>query len=169
VYCAAANVAVTVVFCTRLNTQLVLVLPAQAPPDQLVNVAPVFGTAVSVIPVPATNVVPVGDCVMVPGPTTLVEIVYAGPNCAVVVTFDEILNEHTGFVLPLQGPRYQLPNALPALGTAVKVIGVFGANDVPAGDCVIVPSPLPLVFVERVYWFGLVNVAVIVVFVVRSA
>jgi hypothetical protein len=71
---APANVAVTEVFAEMLNMHvvLVLVLPAHAPPDQLVNVAPVFGTAVSVIAVPDANEVPAGDCVIVPGPVAIV-------------------------------------------------------------------------------------------------
>jgi len=56
------NVAVTDVFAEILNVHVVLVLPLHAPPDQLVNVAPVFGTAVKLIAVPDANEVPVGDC-----------------------------------------------------------------------------------------------------------
>jgi hypothetical protein len=58
---ALANVAVTDVFAEMLNVHVALVLPPHAPPDQLVNVAPVFGTAVKVIAVPDANEVPVGD------------------------------------------------------------------------------------------------------------
>jgi hypothetical protein len=65
-----ANVAVTAVFVLILNVHVVL--PAHAPPDQLVNVAPALGTAVKVIVVPDTNEVPVGDCVTVPGPLAIV-------------------------------------------------------------------------------------------------
>jgi hypothetical protein len=39
------NAAVTDVFAEMLNAHAVLVLPLHAPPDQLVNVAPVLGTA----------------------------------------------------------------------------------------------------------------------------
>jgi hypothetical protein len=69
---APANVAVTEVFAEMLKVHVALVLPAHAPPFQLVNVAPVFGTAVKVIAVPEANEVPLGDCVIVPGPLTAV-------------------------------------------------------------------------------------------------
>jgi hypothetical protein len=69
---APANVAVTEVFAEMLNVHVVLVLPAHAPPLQLVNVAPALGTAVNVIAVPDANEVPVGDCVTVPGPVAVV-------------------------------------------------------------------------------------------------
>ena len=68
---AAANVAVAVVFALIANVHTAFVLPAQAP-AQFTNVAPEFGTAVSVIEVPLANEVPVGDCVIVPGPLTFV-------------------------------------------------------------------------------------------------
>lgn len=67
-----ANVAVTVVFAEIANMHTALVLPAHAPPDHDVKVAPLVGTAVSVIEVPLVNEVPVGDCVIVPGPLTFV-------------------------------------------------------------------------------------------------
>jgi hypothetical protein len=57
----AANVAVAVVFAVMVKAQAALVLPAHAP-AQLVNVAPVLGTAVKVIDVPEAKLVPVGDC-----------------------------------------------------------------------------------------------------------
>ena len=50
----AVNVAVTLVFAVSENEHTGFVLPTQAP-DQFVNVAPVFGTAVSVIEVPEVN------------------------------------------------------------------------------------------------------------------
>ena len=69
---AAANVAVTEVFAEGIwKLHVVAVIPAHAPP-QLVNVAPVFGTAVNVIAVPAEKEEPVGDCVIVPGPLAVV-------------------------------------------------------------------------------------------------
>jgi hypothetical protein len=68
---AAANVAVAVVFALIANVHTAFVLPAQAP-AQFTNVAPEFGTAVIVIEVPEANEVPLGDCVIVPGPLTLV-------------------------------------------------------------------------------------------------
>jgi len=55
-----------------LKAHVVFVLPTHSPPDQPVNVAPVFGTAVNVIAVPGANEVPVGDCVIVPGPVAVV-------------------------------------------------------------------------------------------------
>jgi hypothetical protein len=68
---AVANVAVAVVFALIENVHTAFVLPAQAP-AQFTNVAPLDGTAVSVIEVPEANDVPLGDCVIVPGPLTLV-------------------------------------------------------------------------------------------------
>jgi hypothetical protein len=68
---AAANVAVTVVFALIANVHVAFVLPAQAP-AQLTNVAPLDGTAVNVIEVPLVNDVPLGVCVIVPGPIALV-------------------------------------------------------------------------------------------------
>jgi len=56
-----------------------------------VNVAPVFGTAVNVIAVPDANEVPVGDCVTVPGPLTVVVSVY----CGAVKVADTVLFEVT--------------------------------------------------------------------------
>jgi hypothetical protein len=52
---------VTAVLALRMKVQTGLVLPLHTPPDQLVNVAPVMGTAVNVIAVPDANEVPVGD------------------------------------------------------------------------------------------------------------
>jgi hypothetical protein len=86
------KVAVTDVLAEILKVQVVL-LPLHAPPDQLVNVAPVFGTAVSMIEVPDANEVPVGDCVMVPGPLTVVVSVYcASANLAVIDVFVRMVN-----------------------------------------------------------------------------
>jgi hypothetical protein len=69
---AAANVAVTVVFAVIVNVHFAAVLPLHAPPDHAVNVAPALGTAVNVIDVPLENEVPVGVCMIVPGPTAAV-------------------------------------------------------------------------------------------------
>jgi hypothetical protein len=148
VYCAAANVAVTDVFAEMLKAQIVLVLPLQAPPDQLVNVAPLFGTAVSVIAVPDANEVPVGDCVIVPGPTTFVANENWPPeNVAVTVVFALSVTIHTvGTVLGTQAlDDVQLTNVAPALAKAVRTTSEPGANEVPVGDCVIVPGPTTLV------------------------
>ena len=99
------------------------------------NVAPVFGTAVSVIEVPDVNEVPVGDCVMVPGPLTVVVSVYcARANVAVTVVFAEMLKVHVALVLPLHAPPDQLVNMAPEFGTAVNVIAVPDAKEVPVGD-----------------------------------
>jgi hypothetical protein len=169
-YCAAAaNVAVTAVFSERVNAHVVLVPPSHTPPCQFVNVAPAFGTAVNVICVPKARGAPVGDCVTVPGPTMVIDTVAACSNCAIVAVFAEILNLHTGFVLRLHGPFAQLKNTLLAVGTAVRVIAVFGAGNVLGGVCVIDPRLLLLTLVESVYCHVLVNVAVTVVFALRVA
>jgi hypothetical protein len=129
------NVAVTLVFAPIANVHTGLLLVAHAP-AQLVNVAFVFGTAVSVMDVPDANEVPVGDCVIVPGPLTVVVSVYcAAANVAVTDVFAEMLNAHVAFVLPAHAPPLQLVNVAPVLGTAVSVIGVPDANDVPVGAC----------------------------------
>jgi len=158
------NVAVTEVFPEMLNAHIVLVLPLHAPPDQLVNVAPVPGTAVSVIGVPDANEVPVGDCVIVPGPLTVVVSVYcAAAIVAVSDVFAEILNAHVVLVPPLHAPPDQLVNVAPVFGTAVNVIAVPDANEVPVGDWVIVPGPFTLVVSE---YCGAVKVADTVSFAV---
>ena len=69
---APANVAVALVFALIANVHTGFVLELAHTPDQLVNVSPVEGTAVSVIDVPDANEVPVGDCVIVLGPLTVV-------------------------------------------------------------------------------------------------
>jgi hypothetical protein len=69
---ALLNVAVAVVFALIANVQTGFVLVLAHTPDQLVKVSPEVGTAVSVIEVPDANEVPVGDCVIVPGPLTVV-------------------------------------------------------------------------------------------------
>jgi len=131
-----ANVAVSDVFAEMIKAHAAFVLPAHAPPLQFVNVAPVFGTAVKVIDVPDANEVPVGDCVIVPGPLTAVVSVYcAAANVAVTDVLAEMLNAHVVLVLPLQAPPDQLVNVAPVFGTAVSVIGVPDANEVPVGAC----------------------------------
>lgn len=57
----AVNVADAIVFELMVKVQTGLVLPAHGP-VQLVNDAPVFGTAVNVIEVPEVKLEPVGDC-----------------------------------------------------------------------------------------------------------
>jgi hypothetical protein len=58
----AAKVAVTLVFATMLKVHTAFVLPEHAPPDQLMNVAFEFGTAVRVRDVFAPNDAPDGAC-----------------------------------------------------------------------------------------------------------
>lgn len=66
------QVAVFRELCQVCETLVVEFVAAQAPP-QLENVAPGFRTAVRFTVVLFANDVPVGDCVFVPGPATLVE------------------------------------------------------------------------------------------------
>jgi hypothetical protein len=131
------KVAVAVVFALIANVQTGFVLPAHAP-DHPVNAAPALGTAVSVIEVPPLNEVPVGDWVIVPGPTTFVpnENWLAPENVAVIVRFVVGLAKHSvgvfrGMLHALAGD--QLTNCAPGLGEAIRVIGDPGANDVPCG------------------------------------
>ena len=58
--------------CHVRGTRVVEFVAARAPP-QFENVAPGFGTPVRFTVVLFPNDVPVGDCVIVPGPATLVE------------------------------------------------------------------------------------------------
>jgi hypothetical protein len=140
------NVAVTVVFAVIVNVHCGEGLLLHAPPDHDVNVALLFGTAVSVIDVPLANEVPVGVCVIVPGPTTVVASVkfVLAANVAVAVVFAFTANVHTGFVLPTQTPAHEVNDA-PVFGTAVNVTEVPGANEEPAGTCMIVPGPIAVV------------------------
>lgn len=139
------NVAVTDVFAEMLNAHIVLVPPLHAPPDQLVNVSPLFGTAVNVIIVPDANEVPVGDCVIVPGPLTFVVSVYCGAvNVADTAVFAVAITMHAIEPVFVHAPP-QLENVAPVFGTAVKFTVVLFAKDVPVGDCVIVPGPVTLV------------------------
>jgi hypothetical protein len=149
---APANVAVTEVFAEMLNVHVVLVLPAHAPPLQLVNVAPALGTAVNVIAVPDANEVPVGDCVTVPGPfTAVVSVNCGGPaNVAVTVVFSEILNVHAMLVTPAHAPPDQPVNVAPEFGMAIRLIAVPHANEFPVGVCETVPGPL--IIVVNVYF-----------------
>ena len=128
------------------------------------HIVPV-GTAVNVIEVPLANEVPVGVCVIVPGPTTVVVSVrlVLAANVAVAVVFAFTANVHTGFVLPAQTPLHDV-NVAPVFGTAVSVTEVPGANDEPAGDCMIVPGPIAVV--ESVNWP--LNVAAALIFAVPT-
>jgi hypothetical protein len=140
----AVKVAMTLVFALSAKVQTGLVLAAQAP-DQLVNVAPLFGTAVNVIAVPDANDVPVGDWVIVPGPFTLVASVYCGAvKVADTVSFAVTITLHVVEFVVAQAPP-QFEKVAPGFETAVRFTVVLFANDVPAGDCVIVPGPTTLV------------------------
>ena len=86
------------------------------------------------------TVLPAGAGVGGVGTTT----VGALPNVAVAVVFAFTANVHTGFVLPAQTPDHAV-NVAPVFGTAVNVTEVPGANDEPAGDCMIVPGPIAVV------------------------
>ena len=131
-------------FATIANVHVAFVLPLHAPPDHAVNVSPLVGTAINVIEVPLANELPVGVCVIVPGPTAAVVSVNFGAaaNVAVTVVFAAgIANVHVVEALPLHAPPDHAVNVAPALGTAVSVIDVPLVNDVPLGVCAIVPGP----------------------------
>lgn len=67
------KVAVIVVLAFSVATQVNAPVDTQAPAGvQLTKLAPELGTAVSTTLEPGANEVPVGDCVIVPAPTTLV-------------------------------------------------------------------------------------------------
>lgn len=53
-------------------------------------------------------------------------------NVAVTVVFAVIENAQVVLVLPLQAPDHDVNDEF-AFGTAVKVMDVFGAKDVPVG------------------------------------
>src|ERR1700761_5721317 len=117
-------------------------MPAHAEPLQPVNVAPEFGTAVSVIPVPAENELPVGDCVTVPGPFAVTEKLYSGSvKFAVTVVSAVSTKLHVVAVLPAHWVPVQFVNCALAAGEAARVTVVLFGNDVPEGDWVMVPSP----------------------------
>ena len=122
-----------------LNAHVVLVLPTHPPPDQPVNVASEFGTAVSVIIVPGANEVPVGDCVIDPGPIAVVASIqlFCGVKFAVTVVAVFRSNTHTFDAVPAAHTPVgdQFWKLAPEFGTAVKVIEVPTGNEVPAGDC----------------------------------
>jgi hypothetical protein len=114
---AAAKVAVTEVLAAGIwKLHVVDVIPAQAPP-QLVKVAPVFGTALKVRLVPAGKDVPVGDCVMVPGPLgVVVREKTGGVNVAVIEALAVRMKEHVEPVLAAHSEPDQLTNFVPATG-----------------------------------------------------
>ena len=142
-----ANVAVTLVFALIANVQTGLALPEHAP-DQPVNCALAFGTAVSAMDVPEAKLAPGGVCCMVPGPTTFVARETCGPlNVAVTVVFAFSVMTHSVAGVPeAQGlDDVQLRNCAPAFGTAVRITCEPDAKEVPVGDCVMVPGPTTLV------------------------
>src|SRR5579862_6319444 len=85
--CGPLKVAVTVVFAFIVTRHSVAgVLGKQLlEGDQLTNCAPVLGTALRTTCEPGANEVPLGDCVMVPGPTTIVVRVTFAAKFAVAV------------------------------------------------------------------------------------
>src|SRR5271154_3834987 len=155
--CCALNVAVTVVLAFKVTRHSVAGVLGKQPLDevQLTNVAPVLGTAVSTTCEPAANVVPVGDCVMVPGPTTLVVSVTFAAKFAVATVFAFSTALHVVALLAEQVTPVQLTKVAFALGVSVSVIVVLFAKDVPAGDCVTVPGPTALL--ENVYFVTVVT------------
>lgn len=76
--------------------------------------------------------------------------------------FAAIANAHVVAVLPLHAPPDHAVNVSPLVGTAISVIVVPLANEVPVGVCVIVPDPTTAVV--NVYFGAVANVAVTVVF-----
>jgi hypothetical protein len=148
--CGPLNVAVTVVFAFRVTTHSVAGVPeAQGLDDvQLTNCAPAFGTAVSITCEPDAKEVPVGDCVIVPGPTTLVANVTFGTKFPVAIVFAFKTKVQVGKLPMSTQTPFQLTNDEFAFGVAFTVIVVLLAREVPAGDCVTVPGPLATVLTE---------------------
>jgi hypothetical protein len=70
----------------------------------------------------------------VPGPETFVANVKVFTKVAVTLVFALIAKVQTGFALPVHAPDQPVNCAL-AFGTAVSVMEVFAANELPAGDC----------------------------------
>jgi hypothetical protein len=140
-------------FVSSTSWQTGFELKLHAPPVQFVNVAPVAGTAVSVTGVPGGRYSPAGDCVIVPGPSTLVSS-WNPPNAAETDVFAVMTSVQVTGVTFTHAPPHAV-NDEPLLGTAVKVTVVLFANDVPAGLTVIVPGPV--VLVVSVYFVTLVT------------
>ena len=112
---------------------------------QLTNVAPALGKAVRTTSELGANDVPVGDCVMVPGPTTLVVRETFAAKFAVTTSFEFSTIVHVVAPARVQVAPVQLTKEEFALGVSVTVMVVLFGNDVPVGDCVIVPGPTTLV------------------------
>jgi hypothetical protein len=149
--CGPLNVALTVVFAFSVTTHSVAGVPeAQGLDDvQLTNCAPAFGAAVRMTCEPDAKEVPVGDWVMVPGPTTLIASVTFGTKFAVAIVFAFKTMVQVGKLPMSTQTPFQLTNDEFAFGVAFTVIVVLLARDVPAGDCVTVPGPLATVVNEN--------------------
>jgi hypothetical protein len=105
----------------------------------------VFGEATSVIDVPGANDVPSGLCITVPDPTTATLKFIFATKFAVAVVFEFSTMVHVVAPARVQVAPVQLTNEEFALGVSVSVMVVLFGNDVPVGDCVIVPGPVTLV------------------------
>jgi hypothetical protein len=128
------NVAVTVVFEFSVTMHSVNGVSGRQALDGAhpTNCAPELGVAVRVTCEPGTNEVPVGDCIIVPGPTITVVSVTFAAKLAVAVVFAFKINVHVVWELLGQTPP-QFTNVALALGVAVSVIVVLFGNDVPVG------------------------------------
>ena len=149
--CGPLNVAVTVVFAFNVTRHSVVGVPGKQAlvGAQPTNCAPALGLAVRMIEEPGANDVPVGDWVIVPGPTTTVESVtfVAKFAVAVVLAFNTMVQVGT-LPIPTQMP-FQLMNDELAFGVAFTVTVVLLASDVPVGVCATVPGPLMTVVNEN--------------------
>jgi hypothetical protein len=137
------NVAVIVVFAFSVTTHCENGVSGRQALDgaQPTNCAPELGVAVRKTEEPGTNEVPVGDCMIAPGPTTTVVSVTFAAKFAVAVVFAFKINVHVVWEVLGQTPP-QFTNVAFAFGVAVSVIVVLFANDVPVGVWATVPGPL---------------------------
>lgn len=153
-------------------------VPVQAPPHP-VNVDVPSATAASVTRVPwakgapqvAPHVMPAGAEVTVPPPvpTRLTNSVYSF-NVKFAVTVAAAVRLTVQVPVPVQPPPLHPANVEPALAEAVRVTLVpsrklaeqVEPHEMPAGDEVTVPTPVPVRATESVYCVGS-NVAVTVV------
>jgi hypothetical protein len=145
--CGPLNVAVTVVLAFGWTIHTVGTVLGKQPLDdvQLTSMVPALGKAVRTTSEPGANEVPVGDCVIVPGPTTLVVSVTLVAKFAVTTTFEYSTIVHVVAPARVQITPVQLTNEEFALGVSVSVMVVLFGNDAPVGDRVIVPGPTTLV------------------------
>jgi hypothetical protein len=104
--------------------------------------------------VPGANELPVGCCETVPEPTTTRLNVTFVANVAVTLVFAFNTNVQVGWNVLAHGPLHLINDEF-AFCVAVNVIVVLFANEVPVGDCVIVPGPETLV--EKVYFVTVVK------------